>query len=122
MTAPARPCPEGTEGHAVAAMRPRRRHALRCPHCRANATIRSSVEAAPTLTLIYPTCDNPACSHSWRASIVFDFTLGPSAIPNPALDLPVRQPSRQAVMEAMAQASADPDQPEPPPGPAFDSG
>ena len=92
---------------------PARRFGMRCPHCRTPGDIRTSVEEAPTLRLVYFSCRNPSCGHTWRASLVYDFGLSPSAIPDPALELPIRAVPRRDVLRAMADAAArvDPAQP-----------
>ena len=95
------------------AFSPSRRYGMRCPHCKTPAQIRSSGEQAPTLCLIYFSCPNPVCGHTWRASLVYDFGLSPSAIPDPALDLKMNPIKRAEALRAMADAAArnDPDQP-----------
>jgi hypothetical protein len=93
---------------------PARRFGMRCPHCRTPGDIRTSVEEGATIRLIYFSCRNPACGHAWRASLIYDYGLSPSAIPDPALaDLRMRPIPRSEVLRAMADAAAraDPDQP-----------
>ena len=101
------------EGGAAAVPVPERmgerRYVMRCPHCRAPGSVRSSGEEAPTLRIIYFGCNNPACGHTWRASLMYDFGLSPSAIPNPALDLPMRPVPRSDALRAMADAAVKPD-------------
>jgi hypothetical protein len=105
--------PSGLVSGPVAPLAPSRRYGQRCPHCRTAGEIRSSTEAHPTLTVIYFSCRNPACGHTWRASLVYDFGLSPSAIPDPALDLPLKPLSRRDALRILADAQAkpDPDQP-----------
>ena len=93
---------------------PTRKYGARCPHCRTPGDIRSSSEELPTLSVIYFGCRNPACGFTWRSSLVFDFGLSPSAIPDPALDLPMRTVARKDALRALADALSpepDPNQP-----------
>lgn len=92
---------------------PATRFGMRCPHCRTPGDIRTSTEMDRTLRFIYFGCRNPACGHTWRASVQYDFGLSPSAIPDPALNLPMRPVSRADALRALADAATkpDPDQP-----------
>lgn len=98
----------------LAAHVPSRGYGMRCPHCKTPGEIRSSSDEIVTLRLIYFCCRNPACGHTWRSSMVYDFGLSPSAIPDPALDLPMRPLARAEVLRALADAQhkPDPNQPE----------
>ncbi len=62
---------------------------LRCPHCGEFGTIRTSEQVTECLTLQYVQCNNMECGHNWRASTSAEMTLSPSAIPNPAVHLPL---------------------------------
>lgn len=84
--------------------------ALRCPHCGCVGRRRTSREITPTHREIYYQCSNLFCGHAWRASESYDWGLTPSAIPNPKVDLPLRVPTRQEVLEMLRPA--DPAQPE----------
>ncbi len=88
---------------------PARRFGMRCPHCKTPGDIRTSAEEAPTLRVLYFSCRNPACGHTWRGSLVYDFGLSPSAIPDPKLDLPMKPVTRDQALRAMADAAARPD-------------
>lgn len=93
---------------------PRRKHELCCPHCRTPGDRRSSREVTSTFREIYYVCRNPVCGHSWKASLTYDYGLSPSAIPDPAIDLPIRTIDRAAALRALADARApepDPAQP-----------
>lgn len=85
--------------------------ALRCPHCGCIGRRRTSREITPTHREIYYQCSNMLCAHAWRASEHYDWGLIPSAIPNPKVDLPLRVPTRQEVLE-MLRPAGDPSQPE----------
>ncbi|WP_218018874.1 ogr/Delta-like zinc finger family protein [Novosphingobium rosa] len=84
---------------------------LCCPHCRWRATRRTSRPIVVTLREIYYQCSNLACGHTWKASLVYDYGLVPSAIPDPKVNLPLKPMDRQTVMTAKADAKADPNQP-----------
>lgn len=84
--------------------------ALRCPHCGCVGRRRTSREITPTHREIYYQCSNLFCGHAWRASEHYDWGLTPSAIPNPKVDLPLRVPTRQEVLEMLRPV--DPAQPE----------
>lgn len=106
----ARAIPAETPAHVpVSDHMPARRFGMRCPHCKTPGDIRTSAEEAPTLRILYFNCRNPACGHTWRASLVYDFGLSPSAIPDPALDLPLNPVGRAAALRAMADAALRPD-------------
>jgi len=78
----------------------------RCPHCQCAADIRSSREITATHREIYYRCTNLFCGHAWRASESYDWGLTPSAIPNPAVDLPLRVPTRQEVIDLLRARNA----------------
>lgn len=82
----------------------------RCPHCQCAANCRSSREIAITNRELYYECTNLFCGHAWKSSEIYDHGLRPSAIPNPSVDLKMRQPTRAEVLELMRDR--DPDQPE----------
>lgn len=82
-----------------------------CPHCRAGSFRRSSRMITPMLREVFYACRNIACGHTWKASLIFEYSLSPSAIPDPGLNLPLRPlPRDQAVMPDPAMVS-DPNQP-----------
>jgi hypothetical protein len=91
-----------------------RKHELSCPHCLSQGDRRSSRELTPTFREIYYVCRNPACGHSWKASLTYDYGLSPSAIPDPALDLPMRPVDRRETLAALANARAAPPDPSQP--------
>lgn len=93
----------------------RGRARARCPHCKSAANCRTSREITLTHRELYYECTNLFCGHAWHASESYDYGLRPSAIPDPAADLPLRVPSRQDVLEMMRQR--DPAQPD-----MFDAG
>lgn len=88
----------------------RGRARARCPHCKSAANCRTSREITLTHREFYYECTNLFCGHAWHASESYDYGLRPSAIPDPAADLPLRVPSRQDVLEMMRDR--DPAQPD----------
>ena len=72
---------------------------LRCPHCKAQAIRRTSREVTPTFREIFYVCGNAACGHTFKASLSYDYGLSPSAIPDPAVDLPLRPLAREDVIK-----------------------
>lgn len=82
----------------------------RCPHCQSAANCRSSREIAITNRELYYECTNLFCGHAWKSSEIYDHGLRPSAIPDPKVDLKLRVPNRQDVLEMMRDR--DPAQPE----------
>lgn len=82
----------------------------RCPHCQSAAVCRSSREIAITNRELYYECTNLFCGHAWKSSEIYDHGLRPSAIPDPRVDLKMRQPTRAEVLEMMRER--DPAQPE----------
>ena len=81
-----------------------------CPHCQSAANCRSSREIAITNRELYYECTNLFCGHAWKSSEIYDHGLRPSAIPDPRVDLKLRIPVRQDVLEMMRES--DPAQPE----------
>lgn len=88
---------------------------LYCPHCGFRGRIRSSKQVTGQHRDMYYQCVNLFCSHSWRASLAYEYGIVPSGIPNPKVDLPLRPMERQAFLEATRpRDTAQPDM--------FDSG
>lgn len=85
---------------------------LRCPHCRSTAIRRTSREVTATFRELFYICRNPACGHTFKASLSYDYGLSPSAIPDPNVDLPMRPMDRLPgeTIPPLAGPIADPDQ------------
>lgn len=83
---------------------------LYCPHCRARGLVRSSKQVTGQHRDMYYQCCNIACGHTWRASLAYDYGIVPSAIPDPRVNLPLRQMTRQQALESMRER--DPNQPD----------
>jgi hypothetical protein len=67
---------------------------LHCPHCNAPTFRRSSRLVMPTFREIFYQCRNFACGFTFKASLNVDYGITPSAVPNPAIDLPMRPMDR----------------------------
>lgn len=78
----------------------------RCPHCHSAANCRSSREIAITNRELYYECTNLFCGHAWKSSEIYDHGLRPSAIPDPRVELKLRVPVRQDVLEMMRERDA----------------
>ena len=89
---------------AIDAEQPVRKHELCCPHCKSPGNRRSSREVTITFREIFYVCRNPVCGHTWKASLTYDYGLSPSAIPDPAVNLPVRVADRKTVVTALVAA------------------
>lgn len=88
---------------------PERDGELHCPHCKSRGARRTSRRISLTLSEIYYQCSNLACSHTWKASLIYDHGLAPSAIPDPKVNLKMRPMDRQSVIAAIADAKTPPD-------------
>ena len=78
---------------------------LRCPHCFMPSHRRTSEEINITTRSLLFSCTNAFCTHSFRALLVYDYGIAPSAIPNPDMaHLPMRTPTRSDVMAAVREA------------------
>ncbi|WP_038343019.1 ogr/Delta-like zinc finger family protein [Acinetobacter sp. A47] len=62
---------------------------INCPHCQNHhLKIRSSQQKHPLLKEIRLQCPNFECSFSCVANIELMYTVSPSGIPNPSINLP----------------------------------
>jgi len=78
---------------------------LRCPHCFMPTHRRTSDEINVTTRSLLFSCTNAFCTHTFRALLIYDYGIAPSAIPNPDMaHLPMRTPARSAVMAAVREA------------------
>ena len=59
-----------------------------CPHCGEKVIIRSSQVESPLLKTLYGQCTNLGCGWTGKAHLEWAFTMSPSAVPNPDIDLP----------------------------------
>lgn len=72
-----------------------------CPHCNMRARARTSKQITGHHREIYYQCVHLFCGHTFRATLAYDYGIVPSNIPNPKVDLPLRNVARQDVLEAM---------------------
>ena len=85
---------------------------LSCPHCLAAGIRYSSRPLTVTFREVYYACANPLCGHTWKATLSYDYGLSPSAIPDPALNLPMRMADRESALPPRGSPPLpDPDQP-----------
>lgn len=66
-----------------------------CPHCAWGAVVRTSRRLSPLFYEQRLTCTNPDCGHTFVASLIIERTISPSAMPNPAIKLPIAPPRRR---------------------------
>ena len=52
----------------------------KCNRCNELATIQDSVEESADFKVLYCTCNNPACGHSFTIEQHFGHTISPSAL------------------------------------------
>ena len=64
----------------------------KCPHCRAQAKVRSSKVITPLYKELRFQCSDMECGHTFVASLTIDRTIVASARPNPTIRLPVGNP------------------------------
>ncbi|WP_292682405.1 ogr/Delta-like zinc finger family protein [Novosphingobium sp.] len=80
-----------------------------CPHCGHETFRRSSRLITPTYREIFFACRNIACGHTFKGSLGYLYGISPSAIPNPALDLPLRPFERSPALCAAGPESSEAD-------------
>jgi len=78
---------------------------MHCPHCGSRAQVRTSTALSPTMRQVYFLCNNLVCGHSWVASLEAMRTISPSAIPNPAVDLPIMRRDEVLALDAVLHPS-----------------
>lgn len=62
---------------------------LKCPHCGYPSNVRTSRPMSPLTGVARYQCSNIECGHCFKAMFEITETLSPSAMPNPAIVLPV---------------------------------
>lgn len=62
---------------------------LKCPHCNTLASARTSYRLSPLTGHVYYQCSNLDCGHTFKAGFEIVGTITPSAMPNPAIVLPM---------------------------------
>lgn len=92
--------------------RPRHGGTLRtiCPHCNAQAKVRSSKTLTPLYRELRFQCTNvegdDPCGHTFLASFEITRTIVPSARPNPRIRLPIGMPRPMTPANDVAEAAA----------------
>lgn len=59
---------------------------MKCPHCGAWATVRTSSELSRTLREVNFQCKDIECGHTWIATLEATRTLSPSGKPDPEIE------------------------------------
>lgn len=78
---------------------------IQCPHCEAWSRVTSSHKATDTARTGYAQCTNLICGHTFSISVTIDFTISPSAQPNPRVILPLSPTiTRQRLADLMRVA------------------
>lgn len=73
---------------------------IRCPHCRARATAVKSREMTLTMREVTYVCTNAHCGHTYVAGLEVMRTLSPSAMPNPAVTIPLSMHIKRRLLAA----------------------
>lgn len=81
---------------------------MACPHCRHRATARTSSELSELYREITFTCRNHDCGHVFVCGLEVVRTLSPSAVPNPAIAIPLSPHIRQRELAAQLTFDLEP--------------
>ena len=80
-----------------------------CPHCRANSEIRTSRMLSSTLRESVYACTNVECGHTFVVRASADYTLSPSATPDPAVRMPLSKHVRRHLVRAVIDCADEED-------------
>lgn len=72
-----------------------------CPHCEATSEIRTARMLGATLRESIYACTNPECGHTFVVRASADYTLSPSATPNPRVNMPLSTHVRRGLVRAV---------------------
>lgn len=72
-----------------------------CPHCKATSEIRTSRMLSDTLRESIYACTNPECGHTFVVRASADYTLSPSATPDPKVNMPLSKHVRRGLVRAV---------------------
>lgn len=72
---------------------------LICPHCGSRASTRTSTRMSPLCGIATYQCSNVECGHTFKAGFEIIATISPSAMPNPAIMLPMVPRRAKAVAQ-----------------------
>lgn len=78
---------------------------MACPHCEAEAAIRTSRMVSDTMRELIYACSNTECGHTFLAVTEIRYTLSPSAIPNPKVLLPLSTHVRRDMVKAVMDSA-----------------
>jgi Ogr/Delta-like zinc finger len=89
---------------------------IKCPHCDARARAVKSREMTRTMREVTYQCTNVHCGHTYVAGLEVMRTLSPSAMPNPAVNIPISAHVQRRLLAsqldlAPTAAGIDPDVP-----------
>lgn len=89
---------------------------IRCPHCRAKSRAVKSREMTLTMREVTYSCTEAHCGHTWVAGLEVMRTLSPSAMPNPAVNIPISSHVQRRLLATQLDVApmahgADPDAP-----------
>ncbi|WP_322784614.1 Ogr/Delta-like zinc finger protein [Verminephrobacter aporrectodeae] len=71
---------------------------MRCPHCKAWSSIRSSIQVTDTSRESIFVCRDPECGHSFSAVTTINRTLSLSSKPNSRVILPLSSHIKRALV------------------------
>lgn len=80
-----------------------------CPHCKATSEIRTSRMLSETLRESIYACTNPECGHTYVVRASADYTLSPSATPDPKVNMPLSKHVRRGMVRALLDCAAEED-------------
>lgn len=78
-----------------------------CPHCRAQAEVRSSRMLTLTMRESMYACTNAECGHTFVAMTEIVRTLSPSATPDPRVTLPLSTHVRRDMLRAVLDCAGE---------------
>lgn len=104
--------PPGPPRRSQSAVGTALRATIICPHCNAPALIRTSEQVSRTVKHLLMICLNEDCGHTWKQETSPIYTLSPSAIPHPDVDIPMAPDDilRRRYPEPGRKAVHDPNQ------------
>lgn len=86
---------------------------LKCPHCKYDATIRTSKAYSEITREASVQCTNVECAHTWVVQVSAVRTIAPSMTPNPKVYIPLSKNSPAANKPNEAQMELGMEHPPP---------
>nr|WP_180317985.1 ogr/Delta-like zinc finger family protein [Delftia acidovorans] len=77
---------------------------MMCPHCQEHAYTRTSLQLTSTSRETIFQCRNFECGHVFSAVTEINRTISPSAIPNPAVVLPMSTHIKRKLLQTQLDA------------------